>query len=195
MASELRRQRLNPTQTPSPAPMSNADQHLQALLTAATPLTPIPLNFAPTRPNLNPSVHLGPNNETNRWPPTPLLFRSLHHPLFFHQNELVVEDLIRMEEQLMGFTQPMMLGVSQEHINCRTLSYRYNKEKPALEEKCTICLSEYNANDEVRRLPCMHLFHIDCVDRWLQQNKRCPMCRMDVDYRGDLAEELCTERK
>ena len=35
--------------------------------------------------------------------------------------------------------------------------------------------------EEVRRLPCMHLFHIACVDRWLGLNKRCPICRVDIE--------------
>ena len=196
MASELRRQHLNPLQNHSSSPRITADQHLQALLTATSPPNTIHFHSPmPSRTHLNPSVHLTPTIETNRWPPTPLLFRSLHHPIFFQQNEHVVEDLIRMEEQLMGFAQPTILGVSQQRIDCQTLSYRYNKENPVLEEKCTICLCEYTHNDDVRRLPCMHLFHIDCVDRWLQQNKRCPMCRMDIDYRGDIAEDLCTEKK
>ncbi|KAL3216710.1 hypothetical protein MRX96_032856 [Rhipicephalus microplus] len=48
-------------------------------------------------------------------------------------------------------------------------------------EKCTICLSEFEDNEEVRRLPCMHLFHIVCVDQWLTTNKRCPICRVDIE--------------
>lgn len=32
-----------------------------------------------------------------------------------------------------------------------------------------------------RRLPCMHLFHIECVDQWLTNNKRCPICRVDIE--------------
>ncbi|XP_075747877.1 E3 ubiquitin-protein ligase ARK2C-like [Rhipicephalus microplus] len=48
-------------------------------------------------------------------------------------------------------------------------------------EKCTICLSELEDNEEVRRLPCMHLFHIVCVDQWLTTNKRCPICRVDIE--------------
>ena len=47
--------------------------------------------------------------------------------------------------------------------------------------KCTICLSEFEEEEDVRRLPCMHLFHVDCVDQWLATNKRCPICRVDIE--------------
>ena len=33
---------------------------------------------------------------------------------------------------------------------------------------------------DCRRLPCMHLFHIECVDQWLATNKKCPICRVDI---------------
>lgn len=49
---------------------------------------------------------------------------------------------------------------------------------------CSICLGDFDVEDSVRRLPCSHLFHQDCVDQWLiphtgqfSPNQRCPMCR------------------
>ncbi len=33
----------------------------------------------------------------------------------------------------------------------------------------------------MRRLPCMHLFHVPCVDQWLALNRRCPICRVDIE--------------
>ena len=27
----------------------------------------------------------------------------------------------------------------------------------------------------------MHLFHIVCVDQWLTTNKKCPICRVDIE--------------
>ncbi|XP_072020687.1 LOW QUALITY PROTEIN: uncharacterized protein [Amphiura filiformis] len=58
------------------------------------------------------------------------------------------------------------------------------EEDEDLDEKCTICLCNFEDEEDVRRLPCMHLFHQDCVDRWLSTNKRCPICRVDIETKG-----------
>lgn len=42
-------------------------------------------------------------------------------------------------------------------------------------------LAEFEHDEDVRRLPCFHLFHVLCVDKWLSQNKRCPICRVDIE--------------
>ena len=41
--------------------------------------------------------------------------------------------------------------------------------------------TEFEEEEDVRRLPCMHLFHVTCVDQWLGLNKRCPICRVDIE--------------
>jgi hypothetical protein len=47
---------------------------------------------------------------------------------------------------------------------------------------CTICLSQYEPSEEIRKLPCGHHFHRVCVDQWLLFfDKSCPQCRSDVD--------------
>ncbi|KFY18506.1 hypothetical protein V493_08557 [Pseudogymnoascus sp. VKM F-4281 (FW-2241)] len=45
-------------------------------------------------------------------------------------------------------------------------------------ESCAICMVEFGAGDgdDVRRLPCTHLFHYECILRWLY-NLNCPVCR------------------
>ena len=42
-------------------------------------------------------------------------------------------------------------------------------------------------DEDVRRLPCMHLFHVLCVDQWLGLNKRCPICRVDIEVQQSAA--------
>ena len=44
-----------------------------------------------------------------------------------------------------------------------------------------IFFTEFEEDEDVRRLPCMHLFHVTCVDQWLGLNKRCPICRVDIE--------------
>ena len=47
-------------------------------------------------------------------------------------------------------------------------------------KNCSICLEDYQDSDEVRVLLCKHIFHTECIDRWLgQENVRCPVCRLD----------------
>ncbi|MED6120078.1 hypothetical protein PIB30_017525 [Stylosanthes scabra] len=56
------------------------------------------------------------------------------------------------------------------------------KERPISGEDsaCCICLAKYADNDELRELPCDHIFHVDCIDKWLQINASCPLCKYEI---------------
>ena len=43
--------------------------------------------------------------------------------------------------------------------------------------QCSICLVNFKENEIVRRLPCKHYFHTDCICTWLRQKSTCPVCR------------------
>ncbi|XP_038606435.1 E3 ubiquitin-protein ligase Arkadia isoform X2 [Tachyglossus aculeatus] len=99
------------------------------------------------------------------------------------------EELIHLEERLGNVNR----GASQGTIERCTYPHKYKKRKlhskqdgeegteEDTEEKCTICLSILEEGEDVRRLPCMHLFHQVCVDQWLITNKKCPICRVDIE--------------
>lgn len=52
---------------------------------------------------------------------------------------------------------------------------------PEEDANCTICLGDYEEGQELKRLPCRHHFHSNCVDEWLRLNKTCPLCVRDVE--------------
>lgn len=45
---------------------------------------------------------------------------------------------------------------------------------------CPVCICDYEENDNLRVLPCSHVFHADCVDQWLAVNATCPLCRKSI---------------
>ena len=56
--------------------------------------------------------------------------------------------------------------------------YKLDSKK---EEKCSVCMTDMDKEQEVCELPCLHTFHDDCIQPWLTQyNYKCPICRKEV---------------
>lgn len=48
-------------------------------------------------------------------------------------------------------------------------------------KKCTICLEHFEDGMKIRILPCFHRFMADCIDPWLVQQARCPVCKRSIE--------------
>jgi hypothetical protein len=48
------------------------------------------------------------------------------------------------------------------------------RELAACEEDCAICRERL---DRAKKLPCGHMFHHLCLQRWLEVRTACPTCR------------------
>ncbi|CAG9855087.1 unnamed protein product [Phyllotreta striolata] len=47
--------------------------------------------------------------------------------------------------------------------------------------ECVICMGEFLVGDALRYLPCMHTYHMACIDDWLMRSLTCPSCLEPVD--------------
>lgn len=46
---------------------------------------------------------------------------------------------------------------------------------------CAICLDTIDITAKFAQpLPCLHIFHCNCMNQWLQRNRSCPLCRYPI---------------
>ncbi|KAL3532525.1 hypothetical protein ACH5RR_006046 [Cinchona calisaya] len=46
---------------------------------------------------------------------------------------------------------------------------------------CTVCMEGFESSTgRGKRVPCGHVFHANCIDKWLSVQHSCPLCRFSV---------------
>jgi len=45
---------------------------------------------------------------------------------------------------------------------------------------CVICQDDIEIDDIIRIIDCKHNYHINCIDKWFIENKKCPMCKFEI---------------
>ncbi|GMH71584.1 hypothetical protein TL16_g05694 [Triparma laevis f. inornata] len=45
---------------------------------------------------------------------------------------------------------------------------------------CSICICEYEPSDTCVQLPCGHIYHDECLEQWIENHHKCPLCNMDL---------------
>ncbi|PKU66706.1 RING-H2 finger protein ATL16-like [Dendrobium catenatum] len=75
-------------------------------------------------------------------------------------------------------------------------NFRYQRGRVQCSfHECSVCLNEFQEEERIRMLPnCFHVFHIDCIDTWLQTHKNCPICRSEITTTSPLLTNEITER-
>ncbi|XP_022756777.1 E3 ubiquitin ligase BIG BROTHER-like isoform X2 [Durio zibethinus] len=74
-------------------------------------------------------------------------------------------------------------GLSQELIDllptskCKFGSFFSRKKS---KERCVICQMRYKRGERQLKLPCKHIYHSECISKWLSINKICPICSNEV---------------
>ncbi|XP_018719715.2 RING-H2 finger protein ATL57, partial [Eucalyptus grandis] len=57
-------------------------------------------------------------------------------------------------------------------------AFAYGGGGAKYQAECAVCLSDFEEEEVVKAIPrCSHVFHADCIDRWLCAHVSCPVCR------------------
>jgi len=73
----------------------------------------------------------------------------------------------------------------------RLLDNSYNFNKIIIKENfnndnCSICLDDLyseddlESNNDIIELKCKHMFHKKCLDPWVNEHKKCPLCKCEI---------------
>lgn len=60
------------------------------------------------------------------------------------------------------------------------LDQRFPDATPEEIEACGDCLICRESVERGKKLPCSHVFHLECLRMWLQHQQTCPLCRADI---------------
>jgi hypothetical protein len=94
---------------------------------------------------------------------------------------LRLNDLLGQEAAHATTREPrMQLTLDQVEEWLPPMQYQPDEELGE-DHACSICLDEFIGGDSVRQLPCKHIFHDDCVGKWLvERSSTCPLCKLDL---------------
>jgi len=80
-------------------------------------------------------------------------------------------------------------GFSGEEISTGFEVKIYGDIKEKRQQSCSICMEDYRESDKIKKMKCLgeHWFHVNCIDKWLAENRTCPNCNclMIVDEKKE----------
>ena len=87
---------------------------------------------------------------------------------------------------------PREVGLTKDEIkNLKRITYQGdNKNKPENEKDlCTICYCEFEEDEKLVELRCKHVYHEECITKWVERNAKCPVCKAPQTDRPIFTEE------
>ena len=65
--------------------------------------------------------------------------------------------------------------------NCVVSKIKRTNKLSEDKKKCLICLEKFKKGDNIIILPCIHIFHSDCIRNWMKKQITCPLCKCKID--------------
>ena len=93
----------------------------------------------------------------------------------------IIEDLFMKENNInndINYKRSLVISKLEE------FKYKYlDKHLNRKEKECSICLEEFKELDRVKLFSCkQHIFHKDCIMKWLLDKDFCPLCKKNIIY-------------
>lgn len=111
-----------------------------------------------------------------------------HSYLYGSRNFLDQYRDMRLDVDSMSYEELLALGERIGIVNtglpedvfskCLVETRCHSSDKAQEETSCAICLEEYKSMDKVGMIRnCGHVYHVDCIKKWLSMKNMCPICK------------------
>ena len=114
---------------------------------------------------------------------TPILFNVLcNFLLCICFIELCRNCYIRYKYNRTIFHDPLLIENNNNSYNYNKIIIKENFDN----DNCSICFEnlyseeDLESNNDIIELKCKHMFHKKCLDPWVNEHKKCPLCKCDI---------------
>lgn len=92
--------------------------------------------------------------------------------------EIELEKKLHKYERLISETDTLLSDLSSK-LTPKIQPIIFSTDK----KECGICLDDYHEGDKLGLTPCLHAFHLNCLERWQKskENADCPYCGTPLD--------------
>ncbi|XP_046857521.1 E3 ubiquitin-protein ligase RNF126-like [Xenia sp. Carnegie-2017] len=93
--------------------------------------------------------------------------------------------ITRLLDQMEGSGPP---PADEKHIQSLP-TVKISQEDVDASLECPVCKEMFILHEEVKKLPCKHCYHKDCIIPWLKKHNSCPICRLSINEENNIKSE------
>ena len=105
--------------------------------------------------------------------------RRTADPRALNPDDMTYEQMLALEESNGG---KVACGLSAGDIaKIPSITWRFKMDTSKQVEECSICMDIFKYGENVKELKsCKHAFHSKCIDKWLENENKCPICKQPI---------------
>lgn len=97
----------------------------------------------------------------------------------------MVVELVLPEEAMedSSYGSDTIMGTGSRRASRASIQEMERVEMNGVLSDCVICLDDIvsvGSEIDALRMPCLHIYHRNCIHKWLQLSNRCPLCRFQM---------------
>lgn len=100
----------------------------------------------------------------------------------YNSPELInIEENIQYSINYANNTKLINTNINNDIISNLNVNKINDNNKNFSERICIICQENYKIGDNYIILPCIHLFHENCIKTWIKNQRICPICKRKLN--------------